>query len=77
MILALLEVSKGKGKAVLLFNSTIACLLQGLIKRGYLVGLTQGDGTGTKRGLDLVKVSLDSSILVLSIPLPVIILHPI
>ena len=40
-------------------------------------GLKHGVGSGTERGLDSVKVSFESSILVVIVLLPVIRPHPI
>ena len=55
----------------------ILAVISSGINRDLLSGQTQGDGSGTERGLDLVKVSFGIFDSCLSFPLPAIIPHPI
>ena len=72
------EVFKGEVVTVdFALNGINGIFSTGIVNGDIELGQMQGDGSGTRRGLDSVKVSFGSSFLVLSVPLPVIIPHPI
>ena len=72
------EVFKGEVVTIdFALNGINGIFSTGIVNGDIELGQMQGDGSGTKRGLDIVKVSLGFFYLVLSIPLPVIFPHPI